>query len=170
MTSGSPLTLRKCESNSFFNSDHYMSWTLWRYFVWINHRWKLINDKLIIMKMNRCILFLFPIKNHKNCFDQIEFLLFSIIIICGCFDTTLWSLHTSYFYTARKWTYLGDNVIVIISQRLIKLHSHVSVDTNSPYSNDKVVIQKRWLKMCQFIKLMINHYKFFIFKCRLPKL
>lgn len=26
-------------------------------------------------------------KNHKNCFDQIEFLLFSIIIICGCFDT-----------------------------------------------------------------------------------
>lgn len=48
---------------------------------------KLINDKLIIMKMNRCILFLFPIKNHKNCFDQIEFLLFSIIIICGCFDT-----------------------------------------------------------------------------------
>lgn len=44
-------------------------------------------DKLIIMKMNRCILFLFPIKNHKNCFDQIEFLLFSIIIICGCFDT-----------------------------------------------------------------------------------
>lgn len=68
MTSGSPLTLRKCESNSFFNSDHYMSWTLWRYFVRINHRWKSINDKLIIMKMNRCILFSFPIKNNKNRF------------------------------------------------------------------------------------------------------